>query len=517
MLEKSKYKSATQEFLEIYDITNDLILLKNGTASLILGVSAMNFGLLAEDEQDAVIYTYAALLNSLNYPIQIIIQSQTKDVTKYLNLLKEKENETFHSPQGERIARYREFVANLIKERNVLDKKFFVIIPATPLELELLSAESVIPGRDVFDITKYEKTVLVDKAQAILEPRRDHLISQFARIGLVSWQLTTQEIIRVFYTNYNPEASEGFEGTNTEEYQTAVVKASIIDDYNPLNQALPTDQPIPQSLNDQFDQPEQPSMTVDQPQPTQTQQFDQFGKPVSTQYFDQSVYENPTQLDHTDQAGQLSQQSLPDHNQLHQLDQELNQQFEQQANQLDQAFDTSSANNTVGVAPSFPTTNQEQSIYDQPSRTTPEQAQEQFQQLITPVDTADHTQDFQEGVPDFSNLKANFSNNTSANQSQPKPNQEQDAAPRKSQTHPNPQQAVNNTLREVGVFNLPEPDKKTDTQTVETPAKDNSQTTTGEPQLSVQPNELTDSSQVGQPNEVANTQGDNPPPIPEIM
>ncbi len=225
---QAQNKASAQNFLDIYDITNNLVILKNGTTSLILKVSAMNFGLLAEEEQDAIIYTYAALLNSLNYPIQIVIQSQTKDVTNYLSLLKQKEAESASHQKKDRIARYRNFVASLVQERNVLDKNFYVAVPATPAELGLITTENIIPGKTDFNIKKFEKPLIVDKALSILEPRRDHLISQFARIGLRAQRLSTQEIIKVFYTSYNPEASEGFGGTNSEEYQTALVQAKVM-------------------------------------------------------------------------------------------------------------------------------------------------------------------------------------------------------------------------------------------------------------------------------------------------
>ncbi len=219
--------STTQKFLDIHDISNNLIILKEGFVSFIVSISAMNFGLLAEQEQDAVIYTYAALLNSLNYPIQILIQSQTKDATNYLNLLKEQEQAASSRNKAALIANYRNFVSQLIKQRNVLDKKFYVIAAATPLELGLVSAESFIPGKNEFDITKYDKPVILEKAQSILEPRRDHLISQFARIGLFARQLETQEIIKIFYTNYNPEASEGLEIADSAEYSTPLVRTSF--------------------------------------------------------------------------------------------------------------------------------------------------------------------------------------------------------------------------------------------------------------------------------------------------
>jgi|GEM_PF-115780 len=243
MLPKPQSQSTAQNFLDIYDITNNFTILKNGTVSIVLSVGAMNFGLLAEAEQDAVIYTYAALLNSLNYPIQIIVQSQTKDVTDYLNLLKQQEESASTDLKRERIARYRQFVSNVIKERNVLDKKFFVAVPASPTELGLISADSFVPGKNSFDISSFEKSVILEKAEAVLSPKRDHLINQFARIGLFSRQLTTQEIIRIFYTSYNPEASEGQELTDTNQYTTPLVKANFI---NQTGESIPTQQPMQQ-------------------------------------------------------------------------------------------------------------------------------------------------------------------------------------------------------------------------------------------------------------------------------
>src|SRR5690242_17531577 len=116
MKNQNAITSTTQEFLDIYDITNDLVILKTGAVSLVITVTAMNFGLLAEEEQDAIIYGYAGLLNSLNYSIQIVIRSQTKDVTNYLNLLKQKEDETINRVRKDQIRRYREFVADLVQE-----------------------------------------------------------------------------------------------------------------------------------------------------------------------------------------------------------------------------------------------------------------------------------------------------------------------------------------------------------------------------------------------------------------
>lgn len=219
--------STTQEFLDVYDITNNMTILKDGTVSMILRIGTMNFSLLAEQEQDAIIYTYGALLNSLNYPIQINIQSQTKDATKYLRLLDEQTQKASSQNKANLIRKYRNFVSQLIRERNVLEKKFFIIIPASPGEMGLIAPKNVLPGQTTFDIRSVEKTVLLEKAANILEPRRDHLISQCNRLGLFAEQLETQEIIQNFYINYNPEAQEGQEITNSESYKTPLVRASF--------------------------------------------------------------------------------------------------------------------------------------------------------------------------------------------------------------------------------------------------------------------------------------------------
>ncbi len=261
-------QSTTQQFLDIYDITNDLVIMKDGTTSLIISVDAMNFGLLAEEEQDGIMYAYASLLNSLNYPIQIVVRSQTKDVTGYLLLLREQEEITQNKLMRQRIRAYREFVANLIHERNVLDKKFYVCIPAPSIELGLLPPSTVLPGSKPFDISTIEKSVVLEKARNILEPKRDHLISQFARIGLFSRQLNSQEIIQLFYLSYNPEAAEGQQLADSSNYTTPLVSAGV---EGPQMNTLPTQQVSPPAPTGGSPLPPTPAVSPTPPMPPATE------------------------------------------------------------------------------------------------------------------------------------------------------------------------------------------------------------------------------------------------------
>ena len=238
--------STTQEFLDVYDIINDMVLLKDGTASIILQIGTMNFSLLAEQEQDAVIFTYGSLLNSLNYPIQINIQSQTKDATKYLRLLDEQVQKASSDRKAALIKQYRDFVATLIRERNVLQKRFYISVPASPGEMGMISPSGVLPGKTGFDASTVEKSTMLEKAMNVLEPRKDHLTAQFNRLGLFARQLTTQEIIQNFYINYNPEAAEGQEISSSENYATPLVRASFGKKFMPNDQTVPTNPINPQ-------------------------------------------------------------------------------------------------------------------------------------------------------------------------------------------------------------------------------------------------------------------------------
>ncbi len=227
-------RATTQEHLDIEDVQSDLVILKNGSAAFVLQISSINFGLLSEEEQDATIYAYAALLNSLSFPIQIIIRSQRKDVTGYVHLLAAQEQKQTNPLLKQQIKTYKQYVEKIVKEGNVLDKKFYVVIPFSSLELGLASVKKAHSEE-----LPYPKDYIVKKAATILRPKRDHLIRQFARLGLKVTQLKTEEIIKLFYATYNPEASQNQEFTSSKQYTSPLVQAAVDSLASPLSQPSP--------------------------------------------------------------------------------------------------------------------------------------------------------------------------------------------------------------------------------------------------------------------------------------
>ncbi len=196
-------KSTTQEFVGIEDIKDDLVLLKDGSCCLILKVTAINFGLLSEQEQDAIIYAYAGLLNSLSFSVQIVVRSKRKDITTYLGLLKQQEEKQLSAPLKEQIGKYRQFVENTVKVNNVLDKKFYIVIPFSLLEVGAGVATSLLTKKKGLP---YPKSYILERAKTNLYPKRDHLLRQLTRLGVRTAQLTTPELIQLFYDIFNPES-----------------------------------------------------------------------------------------------------------------------------------------------------------------------------------------------------------------------------------------------------------------------------------------------------------------------
>lgn len=194
-------RSTTQLFTEIEEINRDIILFVDGSAALIIATSAVNFGLLSEREQETIIRAYAGLLNSLSFSIEIVIRSQHKDVTAYLHLLEEQEKRQKSPKLAKSIHDYRMFVAATVKEKDVLDKKFYITIPFSSLELGV--STKVLFGSKKRGLP-YPKDYIYDRALTALLPKRDHILRLLARLGLRGKQLTNDHIAKLFFNAYNP-------------------------------------------------------------------------------------------------------------------------------------------------------------------------------------------------------------------------------------------------------------------------------------------------------------------------
>lgn len=205
-----KTQSTAQEHLDIFNIQRDLVLLKNGSVSLVLETSSVNFALLSEQEQDAMIASYAALLNSLSFPVQVLIRSRKLDLSSYLRWIDEQAAITTQANPylREKISSYKEFIVSLVQKGEVLDKRFYVVIPHfEAVSLSRPSFLDFIFGRKP-QSPRLNRAAILERAITDLNPKRDHLLNQLEKLGIKAHQLTTPELIGLFYEIYNPEQAQ---------------------------------------------------------------------------------------------------------------------------------------------------------------------------------------------------------------------------------------------------------------------------------------------------------------------
>ncbi|OGM05485.1 hypothetical protein A2125_01900 [Candidatus Woesebacteria bacterium GWB1_43_5] len=195
--------ATAQEHLPIADITGDIVVYKDGGAAIVMESTSLNFGLLSEKEQQAVIAAYAALINSLSFSIQIVVRSERKDIRSYMNYLTGFAQKITNPKLASLMGAYRQFILDTVKKKNVLGKRFFIVIPFSPLELGIAKSALALTRRK--GPLSYPKSYVVKRAKVSLYPRRDHLIRQAKRLGIALIQLSTDELIKLYYHIYNPE------------------------------------------------------------------------------------------------------------------------------------------------------------------------------------------------------------------------------------------------------------------------------------------------------------------------
>lgn len=198
---------STQNYLEIAEFHNDTIILKDGTLRAISLVSSVNFFLKSEDEQNGIIQAYMQLLNSFDFPIQIIVQSRTFDISKYLAKLETIEKEQSNDLLRLQIADYRQFVGELVVLGQIMDKKFYVVVsydPSADTRHGFFKQAAAVFSAGAEIKLKHEQFL---QRKHFLDLRVDSVLAGFSGMGLNAVRLDTQSLIELFYSLYNPETA----------------------------------------------------------------------------------------------------------------------------------------------------------------------------------------------------------------------------------------------------------------------------------------------------------------------
>lgn len=187
---------ATQKFVEIEKIKEDMAIMKNGAVRAVLLASSINLALKSTDEQDAIIYQFQNFLNSIDFPLQFVIQSRKLNIDNYLAAIKEIEKTQENELLKIQTQEYVEFVRNFVEMQNIMTKNFYIVIPFT----KEAGAGAGISG----NAAKMSDEQLL-KLKDQLWQRVEEVMAGISRIGIKCVPLNTQELVELFYDLYNPE------------------------------------------------------------------------------------------------------------------------------------------------------------------------------------------------------------------------------------------------------------------------------------------------------------------------
>jgi hypothetical protein len=196
---------ATQDFVPIKEIRDSVIVLKDGSMRSILMVSSLNFALKSPDEQQGIISQFQNFLNSLDFSIQISIQSRELDIRPYISLLEERYKNELGDLMKIQIREYIQFVRSFVEQSSIMTKSFFVVIPYSPMIIKTSSNPfSNFAKSDSTGKTKKDINDNFEENRIQLEQRTGIVQQGLARCGLRSIALGTEEIVELFYKIFNP-------------------------------------------------------------------------------------------------------------------------------------------------------------------------------------------------------------------------------------------------------------------------------------------------------------------------
>lgn len=212
-------EKSTQEFVDIAEIKDGVVILKNNSLRAVLMVSSINFDLKSTQEQEAIVAAYQGFLNSLDFPLQIVISTRKLDISPYIELLTEKEHVQENDLLRFQISEYRGFIKNLVGTANIMTKTFYIVVPFALTEgkkdgfLEKMKI-ALNPKQ-----AKIEREMEFENYKSQLWQRVDHITAGLSGTGIRIAPLGTEELVELFYNAYNPKVTESAEKIETEKLE----------------------------------------------------------------------------------------------------------------------------------------------------------------------------------------------------------------------------------------------------------------------------------------------------------
>lgn len=204
---KKNQLPSTLNFVEIAEIRDSTLVLRDGQMRAILGVSSANFALKSGEEQQLIINSYQRILNSLEYPIQILVQSRQLNLDPYIEKLKQLEEKQENDLLRVKMQEYIEYIKQMIREVNIIKKDFYIIVGYEPISLKTSFFGSFMRIINPTKIIRQKQEDFL-RNKKMLMSRADQITSLFSNLDLKIHLLNTEQLIALAYNSYNPDTLE---------------------------------------------------------------------------------------------------------------------------------------------------------------------------------------------------------------------------------------------------------------------------------------------------------------------
>ncbi len=198
---------ATQEFVPIREVRDGIAMLKDGSMRAIVLASSLNFSLKSDDERNAILLQFQDFLNSLDFPIEISIQSRRLDIRPYIALLEGRYKEQVNDLMKIQTREYIEFINKFTETTSIMTKSFFVVVPYDPAILNVGSPVSFLSRKSASEASAQKETTF-EENRTQLEERVSVVEQGLVRCGIRVIRLGSEEVIELFYKIFNPGETE---------------------------------------------------------------------------------------------------------------------------------------------------------------------------------------------------------------------------------------------------------------------------------------------------------------------
>ncbi len=220
---EKKIRPSTQEHLDIAEVRDGIIILKDGGLRMVFLASSINFALKSEGEQNAIIVRYQGFLNSITFPVQILMQSRKLDLEKYLEKLKVRLKQETNELIQLQINDYILYIRKLVTVANIMEKKFFIVLPYSPPKVQARGmfdklfnpTKNIAPSFSQDEFKKYKEEMI---------QRANTVSSELGSIGVKVVPLSTQQVIELLYSSYNLEEAQSEKLTDFGDLASGLVQ-----------------------------------------------------------------------------------------------------------------------------------------------------------------------------------------------------------------------------------------------------------------------------------------------------